>query len=90
MASGIKRLEKRGFTFYPDSQFYIFERRELGTELFDQIKIKIDSLTVKCSSYIFSQDGYKEEPMLLDKYLMVSVLSVLNELKKEKNKNEKH
>lgn len=86
---GVKTLEKRGFIFFKDSQYYIFKREELTDILFDQIKIKIDSGTVKCSRYIFTkEDGYKEEPLALDEDILSSILIVVRELKR-KEKNEK-
>lgn len=82
--SGIKQLEKRGFVFFEDSQYYIFERRELNTKLFDQIKIKLDTKTVKCTTYVFSsRRGYKEEALVLDRELIIAILAVVNELKKK-------
>ena len=50
-----------------DSQFYIFERREIDTKLFDQIRIKKDTRTVKFLSYILTkEDGYREEALSVD------------------------
>lgn len=86
---GVRTLEKRGFTFYKDSQYYIFKREEMADTLFDQIKIRIDSGTVKCSRYIFTKaDGYKEEPLALDEDILSSILIVIREIRR-KEQNEK-
>lgn len=87
MAAGIKLLQKRGFVLKEDSQFYIFERSELNTMLFDQIKIRKDVLTFKCSTYIFTkEDGYKEEGMTMDLDIISSILVFLKDLKKKGEK----
>lgn len=87
---GVKTLEKRGFTLYKDSQYYIFKREEMADVLFDQIKIKIDSGTVRCSRYIFTKaDGYKEEPLSLDTDILSAILIVIREIKKKGITNER-
>lgn len=80
---GIKKLEKKGFVLFEDSQYLIFERREFGNELFDQIRIKVSTMAVKCSSYILSKEGYTEEPLILDEDILTSLLIVLKNMKKE-------
>lgn len=90
MIAGRKTLEKRGFIFYEDSQFYTFKREELGVQLFDQIQIRLDTKTVKCATYTFtSNDGFKESALTLDEELMTAIILVLRELKKEKKEGDK-
>ncbi len=89
--AGQKILEKKGFVLKEDSQFYIFERRELGTTLFDQIRIKKDTKNVKFLTYILSkEDGYKEEALNVDESMLTAVLVFLADVKKkEKKESEK-
>ncbi len=71
-----------------DSQFYIFERREIDTKLFDQIRIKKDTRTVKFLSYILTkEDGYREEALSVDDTIMAAVLVFLSEVKKKEKQN---
>lgn len=86
--TGLKQLQNKGFVFYEDSQFYIFERRDLGTELFDQIKIKKDVKTFKCATYILAKDdGYKEEAMTLDTTILRAILDFVLEIGKKEKKD---
>jgi len=81
--AGVKLLQKRGFILKEDSQYYIFERRELDAVLFDQIKIKKETMTFKCSTYIFTkEDGYKEEGMTMDLDIISAILVFLKDVKK--------
>jgi hypothetical protein len=88
MLPGRKILENKGFVFYEDSQYYIFERRVLDTELFDQIKIKKDTRTVKCITYILTKDdGYKEEALTIDETILAALLVFISEIKKKGEKD---
>ena len=81
--AGVKLLQKRGFILKEDSQYYIFERRELDAVLFDQIKIKKETMTFKCSTYIFTkEDSYKEEGMTMDLDIISAILVFLKDVKK--------
>lgn len=84
--AGLKVLQKRGFVFHEDSQFYTFERQELDTKLFDQIKIRKDTRSIKFVTYILTKDdGYKEEALTVDERMLAAVIVFLNDKKKEKN-----
>lgn len=88
MTAGVKVLQNKGFVLKEDSQFYIFERRELDTTLFDQIRIKKDTKTVKFLSYILTkEDGYREEALSVDDTIMASVLIFLSEIRKKEKKD---
>ena len=88
MTAGVKILQGRGFVLKEDSQFYIFERREIDTKLFDQIRIKKDTRTVKFLSYILTkEDGYREEALSVDDTIMAAVLVFLSEVKKKEKQN---
>ena len=88
MTAGVKILQNKGFVLKEDSQFYIFERRELDTKLFDQIRIKKDTRTVKFLSYILTkEDGYREEALSVDDTIMAAVLVFLSDIKKKEKKN---
>lgn len=90
MAAGLKVLQNRGFVLHEDSQFYTFERRELDTKLFDQIKIRKDTKNIKFVTYILSkEDGYKEEALAVDERILASVIVFLND-KKKKEKNDEN
>ena len=88
MTAGVKILQNKGFVLKEDSQFFIFERRELDTRLFDQIRIKKDTRTVKFLSYILTkEDGYREEALSVDDTIMAAVLVFLSEVKKKEKQN---
>lgn len=88
MTAGVKILQNKGFVLKEDSQFFIFERRELDTKLFDQIRIKKDTRTVKFLSYILTkEDGYREEALSVDDTIMAAVLVFLSEVKKKEKQN---
>lgn len=88
MTAGVKILQNKGFVLKEDSQFFIFERRELDTKLFDQIRIKKDTKTVKFLSYILTkEDGYQEEALSVDDTIMAAVLVFLSDIKKKEKKN---
>lgn len=88
MTAGVKILQNKGFVLKEDSQFFIFERRELDTKLFDQIRIKKDTRTVKFLSYILTkEDGYREEALSVDDTIMAAVLVFLSEMKKKEKQN---
>lgn len=88
MTAGVKILQNKGFVLKEDSQFFIFERRELDTRLFDQIRIKKDTKTVKFLSYILTkEDGYREEALSVDDTMMAAVLVFLSDIKKKEKKN---
>lgn len=88
MTAGVKILQNKGFVLKEDSQFFIFERRELDTRLFDQIRIKKDTRTVKFLSYILTkEDGYREEALSVDDTIMAAVLVFLSDVKKKEKQN---
>lgn len=88
MTAGVKILQNKGFVLKEDSQLYIFERQELDTKLFDQIRIKKDTRTVKFLSYILTkEDGYQEEALSVDDTIMAAVLVFLSDIKKKEKKN---
>lgn len=88
MTAGVKILQNKGFVLKEDSQFYIFERRELDTKLFDQIRIKKDTRTVKFLSYILTkEDGYREEALSVDDTIMAAVLVFLSDVKKKEKQD---
>ena len=86
--AGLKILQNRGFIVKEDSQFYIFEREDLGHELFDQIKIRKDNKTFKCATYILTkEDGYKVEAMTLDTDIIAGILVFLSDIRKKEKTN---
>ncbi len=88
--AGQKLLEKRGFVLKEDSQFYIFERKELDMTLFDQIRIKKDTKGVKFITYILTkEEGYKEESLSVDENMLAAVLVFLSDVKKKEKEDEK-
>lgn len=88
MTAGVKILQNKGFVLKEDSQLYIFERQELNTRLFDQIRIKKDTRTVKFLSYILTkEDGYREEALSVDDTIMAAVLVFLADIKKKEKQN---
>lgn len=87
--TGLKKLQNNGFVFYEDSQFYIFEKRDIGTVLFDQIKIKKDTKTFKCATYFLTdEEGYKEEAMTLNTTILRAILDFMIEISKKEKKDE--
>ena len=88
MTAGVKILQNKGFVLKEDSQLYIFERQELDTRLFDQIRIKKDTRMVKFLSYILTkEDGYREEALSVDDTIMAAVLVFLADIKKKEKKD---
>jgi len=85
--AGTKILQQKGFVLKEDSQFYIFEREDLGQKLFDQIKIQKDKKTFKCATYILTKDGYKVEAMTLDIDIVSAILVFLKDINKKGEKN---
>ena len=60
----------------------------LQAKLFDQIRIKKDTRTVKFLSYILTkEDGYREEALSVDDTIMAAVLVFLSEMKKKEKQN---
>lgn len=81
-------LVKKGYTFFEDSH-YLTYNRDASKNVFTQIKVSIDDLTVKCTEYVLYEDGYHEHPMALTEELVKAVLNVINDAKEKRNKDDK-
>jgi hypothetical protein len=81
-------LVKKGYTFFEDS-YYLTYNKDISKNVFTQIKVSIDDLTVTCTRYVLHEDGYHEYPMILTEEIVKAILNVINDAKGKRNKDEK-
>ena len=80
-----KILNKKGYVYFRDSQNITYEKKITEHGGFNQIKIHINDLTARCSTNLILENGYRSEPLQLDYDMVKAIISIMNELKKEKD-----